>query len=319
MAIVLSETFATGVPSGFATQVVNTGSFTATYNPTQQAVDLSKDNFNGGWRFDTVSASVELDVEMDVECTDIQTVNFGTFFGLFLGVSSGSGDGALIAYSRIVRDGGSSGGLNAGGVNWGFGSAVDIEPPGRPLFEFAVGERKLIRIKTNVSGSDRIVETVVAGQPHYKLFRAVNSFTGLVRPTLFLRNGSIRLHSIVIRDDAVITEPAKVGVVSRSAIRHFTPNTFSSLGANVGKGGARKNIHQSGTGLIQGTVTIENIPGSRQVRLFDRKTGLIYGETWSSETGFYEFRGVDQEREYFIVAHDHFRVYNAVVSDMLNP
>lgn len=82
---------------------------------------------------------------------------------------------------------------------------------------------------------------------------------------------------------------------------------------------AWKNIYQGGTGTIQGTVTIENIPGARQVRLFDKRTGLVIGETWSSVTGHYGFNNIDPTREYFVVAHDHLRVYNAVVQDMLTP
>lgn len=78
-----------------------------------------------------------------------------------------------------------------------------------------------------------------------------------------------------------------------------------------------KNIYQGGAGTIQGTVTIENIPGARQVRLFDKRSGLVVAETWSSPTGHYEFNNVAADREYFVVAHDHLRVYNAVVQDML--
>lgn len=81
----------------------------------------------------------------------------------------------------------------------------------------------------------------------------------------------------------------------------------------------RKNIYQGGAGTIQGSVTIENIPGARQVRLFDKRSGLVVAETWSSPTGHYEFNNVAADREYFVVAHDHLRVYNAVVQDMLTP
>lgn len=80
-----------------------------------------------------------------------------------------------------------------------------------------------------------------------------------------------------------------------------------------------KNIYQGGAGTVQGTVTIENIPGARQVRLFDKRSGLLIAETWSTPTGHYEFNNVAADREYFAVAHDHLRVYNAVVQDMLTP
>lgn len=80
-----------------------------------------------------------------------------------------------------------------------------------------------------------------------------------------------------------------------------------------------KNIYQGGNGTIQGTTTIENIPGSRQVRLYDKRSGLLVAETWSSPTGHYEFNNIDSSKEYFVVAHDHLRVYNGVISDMLKP
>ncbi len=80
-----------------------------------------------------------------------------------------------------------------------------------------------------------------------------------------------------------------------------------------------KNIYQGGAGTIQGTTTIENIPGSRQVRLYDKRSGLLVAETWSSPTGHYEFNNIDSSKEYFVVAHDHLRVYNGVISDMLTP
>lgn len=80
-----------------------------------------------------------------------------------------------------------------------------------------------------------------------------------------------------------------------------------------------KNIYQGGNGTIQGTTTIENIPGSRQVRLYDKRSGLLVAETWSSPTGHYEFNNIDSSKEYFVVAHDHRRVYNGVIQDMLTP
>lgn len=81
----------------------------------------------------------------------------------------------------------------------------------------------------------------------------------------------------------------------------------------------RKNVYADGRGVISGTVTIENIPGARQVRLFDKKTGMLIDETFSAANGYYEFRGVDSKREYFVVAHDRLRVYNGVIQDMLVP
>ncbi len=77
------------------------------------------------------------------------------------------------------------------------------------------------------------------------------------------------------------------------------------------------NVYQGGSGTLSGTTTIDNVVGARQVRLYDKKTGLLVRETWSNASGAYSFINIDPTREYFAVAHDHLRVYNAVVSDML--
>ena len=80
-----------------------------------------------------------------------------------------------------------------------------------------------------------------------------------------------------------------------------------------------KNIYQGGSGTIQGITTIEQVPGARQVRLYDKRSGLLVAETFSSPTGHYEFNNLDPNKEYFVVAHDYLRVYNGVISDMLKP
>lgn len=75
----------------------------------------------------------------------------------------------------------------------------------------------------------------------------------------------------------------------------------------------------AGNGVISGVVTIENIPGSRKVRLYRKQDGMLIRETWSAANGAYSFTNIDPAWEYFVVAHDHLRVYNGVIQDMLVP
>lgn len=74
-----------------------------------------------------------------------------------------------------------------------------------------------------------------------------------------------------------------------------------------------------GNGTISGTLTIENIPGVRKVRLFRRHDAAFIRETWSNSVGQYSFSNIHPNFEYFVVAHDHLRVHNGVISDMLTP
>ena len=78
-------------------------------------------------------------------------------------------------------------------------------------------------------------------------------------------------------------------------------------------------VQTTGSGTISGIVTIENIPGSRKVRLFRKQDGMLIRETWSAPNGAYSFTNIDPAWEYFVVAHDHLRVYNGVIQDMLVP
>lgn len=158
--------------------------------------------------------------------------------------------------------------------------------------------------------------------------------------TVYIQWGKVNVDDVQtwIVADLVESEEFTNAPHARLPIRNYPPIAFSAplgLGYSVNNPLALlpgphprvsqplkaswKNISQGGAGTIQGTVTIENIPGARQVRLFDKRSGLVVAETWSSPTGHYEFNNVATDREYFVVAHDHLRVYNAVVQDMLTP
>lgn len=90
-------------------------------------------------------------------------------------------------------------------------------------------------------------------------------------------------------------------------------------GTSVKGAHARFDLIDGGSGTISGVVTIENVPGSRKVRLYRKHDGRLMRETWSSPTGAYSFTNIDPTLEYFAVSHDHLRVYNGVIQDMLTP
>ncbi|WP_247539116.1 hypothetical protein [Ralstonia pseudosolanacearum] len=74
-----------------------------------------------------------------------------------------------------------------------------------------------------------------------------------------------------------------------------------------------------GNGRIEGRVSIEGTPAARRVRLFDVLTGLLIAEAWSRKDGFYRFDFLDINRDYFVLAHDHVRQFNAVIADWVRP
>lgn len=69
---------------------------------------------------------------------------------------------------------------------------------------------------------------------------------------------------------------------------------------------------------ISGQVTKINISIPCRVRLYEKLTGRLLMETVTDENGNYSFNHLTHV-EYFLVAHDPVRQYNAVIQDMVKP
>lgn len=76
--------------------------------------------------------------------------------------------------------------------------------------------------------------------------------------------------------------------------------------------------YAKGTGIVEGKVLVVGTPKSRKVRLYDSKTGIQVQSMWSATNGDYSFKNLDASRKYFVVGHDHEKVYNATIKDFIN-
>lgn len=86
------------------------------------------------------------------------------------------------------------------------------------------------------------------------------------------------------------------------------------------RGGRLRTALFGGGGRVVGVVTVAGAPAARRVRLFELKSGLLVGETWSSaEDGAYSFDWVSTDHRYLVLAHDHLEQYNAAVADLIEP
>jgi hypothetical protein len=93
-------------------------------------------------------------------------------------------------------------------------------------------------------------------------------------------------------------------------------------GASPGRNGEVATSRQRdfwGNGRIEGKISIEGVPASRKVRLFDVLTGLLIAETWSRKDGHYRFDYLDPNRDFFVLTHDYVRQFNAVIADWIKP
>lgn len=70
---------------------------------------------------------------------------------------------------------------------------------------------------------------------------------------------------------------------------------------------------------IAGRVTKLNINFPCNVRLYERLTGNLVAQVQTDTLGNYQFVNLKTGFEFTLVAHDHQRQYNAVISDMVKP
>lgn len=73
----------------------------------------------------------------------------------------------------------------------------------------------------------------------------------------------------------------------------------------------------SGTYRIDGTTAVAgapDVPVSREVNIFFKKSGRLARKGWSDAAGNYQFLMVG-EGPWFVTTHDHTGEYNAVIAD----
>lgn len=70
---------------------------------------------------------------------------------------------------------------------------------------------------------------------------------------------------------------------------------------------------------IKGQVRKENTPIACRVRLFERKSGQLMAEVATDHQGYYAFYNLNDEEQFFVVAHHPEILFNAVISDNLVP
>ena len=73
----------------------------------------------------------------------------------------------------------------------------------------------------------------------------------------------------------------------------------------------------AGNGVIQGVITVAGVPARRRVRLYDKPSGMLVDAVMSGADGHYRFSNLRVGHEFFVVANDYQRDYNAVVQDMI--
>ena len=318
MAYPISETFATSIPVGFGTLIQNDlNNVSVTWNAAQQAADLvhSSTSYQHIWLISAAPYSSDFWCEFDIEFISLTAGNTTRKIGLYLNDSSDAT--GYVSFMYYCQD--SVWYINEYAGNWG--SSTIIPASG---IEWRVGTRHILRIDWKASaflpGVVSIDGTVIGYIPQKTKTN--------VKPGIWFGSNTLRVHSVNADNGSNNnTTAASVGANPYSS-------SFPSVllgGATAGVGGhvsATKVPSNEGhydiyarsqaTGTLSGTTKVlGTASGSKKVRLYDKNTGMIVQTTWSDASGNYTFSNVLVGREYFVVSHDYYKVYNAVIQDSI--
>lgn len=319
MALILDETFATMIPAGFATLRSQSGSPTASYNASAQAVDLVNTVLASAvWDITSLSATPCGELEIDLE---LVADNSGSNNIRHAGVWCFSGDSNLSNGYRLCHY------LSqwyldhwTGSSLWS-GQSVDMSPTQLSTEVFnTVGDRRTINLRWDMSSGSGTEHLSVEGRVGGAMrWYGTYPFAAL-RPGVFFYAASVRLHSIKVWD----APQAALALIGK-----YAPNPGSGMLSTQPTGPVTPVSHNeriavhpyywNGPGTLSGTVKVTpNSPVHRKVRLINEATGQIVRETWSDETtGAYSFTGLDMTAKYTVMSYDYRHEYRAVVSDNL--
>ena len=325
MALILDESFASGIPGSFATLKTQAGSPTVTYNAGAQAVDLA--NTTAGqtiWALSSVPLLRAGEFELDLEfVADYSGASNYQHAGIWMCAELPASSAGVRAAHQSQMQGGWILSSWPGSVAWSNECNAKFSQLALPTF--APGERRTLRCvwDSDVSAGWHVmqrftVDGILLGEafePWYQL-----------RPGVHFYHCAVRVHAVKVWDApqtafdilAAPTLRACVGMAG-NAPPQATTSTGPQAQARLPQLG-RRNIYFGGTGQITGTVKEKaspaNLPLHRRVVLIDEATRLTLAETWSdASTGAYTFANLEPAFKYTVLAYDYTGAYRGVIAD----
>ena len=309
----INESFASSIPSGIANLRNLVGTSTVSYDAANQCATLNSPGTSySNWIFDSSVSGFDFEADLEL-VSDYAGLKY---FGFWLSANEAANSYArgffAVSFSSLnfqIRDWESVSVLTER-----FAVATPVVPTSG-----VVTWRMEARKFRGSGGLWWSYKVTVGGVVFYEaVHKTVYAALPSLAPGIFTYGCLLRVHAVRSVELAEVV-PGVSGLSVLANNQSILPANSSVGVRGLGLAKGSKNVLQGGSGRVAGTVTIENVPGARQVRLFNKRSGLLVSEVWSSPTGQYAFDGVDADQEYFVVTHDHLRVYNAVVQDMLAP
>ncbi|NDP37341.1 MAG: hypothetical protein GZ093_01095 [Rhodoferax sp.] len=349
MALVLDETFANGIPASFATLRQQSGTLTATYNSTLQAVDLSNSAAAQSiWDVTSqqlrVAGEMELDLELVADLSGGSNLRHAGAWAVAGQASQSNG----FRFSHLRTDWQ----LNqwAGATTWSGDLAGNSSPQYLSDPFTMVGDRRVLNLRWDMGSKANASNVAIEARVDGVLRLVCASTFPSLRPGIFIYQSTARIHSIKVWDAPqesladlsfrafestqgrrVLMSPeaaATGGPSSRLLTEDIGRRDATVLRArasggpvvyNLGLPLARRNQYQGGDGRVMGTVKIKgapDTPAQRRVCLIDETTRLLVCEVFSDPiTGAYAFLGVSRDHKYTVASYDHANNYRAVLAD----
>lgn len=323
-----AESFAAGIPTGFATAGAegSAAAPTVTHDAATPAADLAQTvNARSFWDISSwplVShGTFTADVELTADPGGVQRVGLWIVFPgaqrrWLLRYTSGAYSVELFDTSSTYVN------LRTGSQTTVTGGS-SVDPAA-----WSVGSRRTLTVKFQTADSTKAnVQLSVDGQ--IVLTEALpqalaSALTGGARFGVYLHSSSVKVRSVTM-DDALPSLP-DVGRAGRSDVRgtvllgtvdepRRAPGAAVGVVARYGTLGSTLNIHYGGKGSVSGLITAEGFPKIAQVRLLDRATSILIAETRSAADGSYRFDRVRTDLEMVVVAYDPLRIWAALIAD----
>lgn len=317
MAYPFEETFAAGIPAGFASNG-GYGAIAATWNEEEQAADLEFMNTQGFWRLNLAPLATDFWCEMDVEivASALQSPHFG--FWLWTGVGGYEGYRLCVYNGQWAHSYWTSGGSEYEQISVAWAGWA------------AVGARRTVRldVKRQASIGVWLLQLSVEGEV---IWRDCKRWFDGLQPAIFGYGITLRLHRIAgdagtgFADIAIATHRRLPAALMQRVLipEHAARAGYAHRGLRR-KAGLR-NHYYHGDHQIVGTVkqrkagAIADAPLARRVLLVDETTWVIVRETWSdAQTGIYRFAHISPMPRYLVMAFDHTHHLRAVVADQIS-
>lgn len=315
MAYPLEETFASGIPEGFARNGGH-GNLTASWSPAQQAFDLVFGQGQNIWEITPASLSADFWFEMDVEVlASTSPPHFG--FWLRTGGPNFEGQRLCVHNGQWLHS------------YW----TGDIQESERTVEAQAawavVGARHTLRLdaKHDAQLNAWQLQLSVGDEPAWCIYKRWHT---TLRPAAFGQSLTLRLHRVAGNAGSGLADAPPVRHHGLSAgLKRLCLSPANAAAQSYRHRGLRpllgqRNHYYNGDHGIAGSVkrriqgVVADEPLRRRVLLIDEATFTVVRETWSdAATGAYAFEHIDAQPQYLVIAFDHEGRHRAVIADKL--